>query len=153
MTNIQSDTDFKTALSRLPLPQQRRVGKRFVESVIELSGNPRVSKAIGIAEDADASTGELTESFNMAKSAAIESYTLCGREADWLQQAGHFVAAAAAACLAPPDQAEHSGNLAWTTAMNARMATVCAKIAQGEQDDHAEVEKQHRILDEFLQEG
>jgi hypothetical protein len=153
MTSIDSDTDFKAALGRLSLPQQRRVGKRFVESVISLSDNPRVSKAIAIAEDADATASELAAGFNAAKSAAIESYTLCGREADWVKQAGHFVAAAAAACLAPPEQAGQGNNLAWTAAMNARMAMTCAKIARGEADDHAEAENQYRILGEFLRDA
>jgi hypothetical protein len=153
MTSIDSDKDFKAALGRLSLPQQRRVGKRFVESVIALSDNPRISKAIGIAENTEATSGELAEGYNAAKSAAIESYTLCGREADWLQQACHFVAAAAAACLKPPEQAEQGNNLAWTTAMNARMAMTCAKIARGELDDHAEAEKQYRILGEFLRQA
>ena len=153
MTSIDSDTDFKAALARLPLPQQRRVGKRFVENVIALSGNPRVGKALAAAEDADANAGDLAEAFNAAKSSAIESYTLCGRDSDWLQQASHFVAAAAAACLVSPEQAEQGKSLAWTTAMNARMATTCAKIAAGQEDDHAEVKTQYRILGEFLKES
>ncbi len=37
---------------------------------------------------------------------------LSSREADWLKQAGHFVAAAAAGCLAPADQ--QCGELAWS---------------------------------------
>lgn len=153
MTSIQSDKEFKAALERLSLPQQRRVGKRFVEGVIALSDNPRIRKAIDIAENAGATSSELAEGYNVAKSAAIESYTLCGREADWLQQACHFVAAAAVACLKPPEQAEQGNDLAWTTAMNARMAMTCAKIARGELDDHAEAENQYRILEAFLGEA
>ncbi|MCO6413821.1 MAG: hypothetical protein J5I92_13865 [Thiogranum sp.] len=153
MTSIQSDKDFKTALERLSLPQQRQLGKRFVESVGELAGNPRIGKVIAIAANPEATSAELAEAFNAAKSAAIESYTLCGRDADWLQQASHFVAAAAAACLTPSEQAGQSNDLAWNTAMNARMAAMCANIARGAQDDHAEAENQYRMLDEFLGES
>jgi hypothetical protein len=153
MTRIQSDKDFRTELVRLSAGQQRRLGKRFVESVIDLCDNPRVGRAITVADNDIASAAELAESFNSAKSAAIESYTLCGREADWLKQASHFVAAAAAACLAPAEQSEKGAGLAWTTAMNARMAAMCANIARGRDDDNSEAEKQYRMLERFLQES
>jgi len=67
----------------------------------------------------------------LSRVAAIDSYTLCGRDADWLGQASHFVASAAAMCLTPEDQVAQCGDLAWSTAMNARMAKVCETIAHG----------------------
>lgn len=120
MTTIHSDAEFKATLSRLPLDQQRRVGKLF-----------KVKQAINIADKADLSAAEIAEGFKIARVAAIDSYTLCGRDADWLGQASHFVASAAAMCLTPEDQVAQCGDLAWSTAMNARMAKVCETIAHG----------------------
>jgi hypothetical protein len=150
MTAIHSDAEFKAALSRLPLDQQRRVGNLFVENVIHLSDNPKVKQAISIANKADLSAVDIAEGFKTAKAAAIDSYTLCGRDADWLGQAGHFVASAAAMCLTPEDQVAQCGDLAWSTAMNARMSKVCEAIARGQDADNQEAEKQYAILETFL---
>ena len=81
----------------------------------------------------------------------MESYTLCGHEGDWLKQAGHFVAAAAAACLAPDDRVAACPDLAWSTAMNARMARVCEGVAKGKGTDGSEQDKQYEILESYLQ--
>lgn len=150
MTSIQSDMDFKNALSGLALEQQRVIGKRFVERVIELADDPKIKKLLASADEADLSDAERSGSFSAAKSAAIERYTLCGREADWSRQASHFVAAATAACLTPRDQAEQCRNLAWTAAMNARMARVSANIAAGAAPDDSEAVGQYALLTDFL---
>ena len=150
MATIQSDTEFKSALSSLSLEQQRRVGALFVESVIDLSDNPKVRKAVNTASSTDLTVDEINDGFQAAKSAAIESYTLCGREADWLKQASHFVASAAAVCLTPQDQSSQCSDLAWSTAMNARMARNCESIAHGKESDHEEASRQYRILQTFL---
>ncbi len=150
MTSFQSDAEFKKALSELSLEQQRQIGKRFVERVVDLSDDPSMEKYLEHADAPGVSAAELMRNFNSAKSAAIETYTLCGREADWLRQASHFVAAATAACLTPPDQLEPCRNLAWTAAMNARMAQVSANIAMDREPDHSEAEWQHVMLKDFL---
>jgi len=75
MTTIHSDAEFKAGLSGLPVDQQRRVGKLFVENVIDLSDNPKVKQAISIADKFDLSAAETAEGFKMAKAAAIDSYT------------------------------------------------------------------------------
>jgi len=150
MATIHSDAAFKAALSRLPVEQQRRVGKLFVENVIDVSDNPKVKQAISIADKSDLSATEIAEGFKIAKAAAIDSYTLCGRDADWLGQASHFVASAAAVCLTPGDQVAQCRDLAWSTAMNARMAKVCETIAHEQSADNQEAEKQYAILETFL---
>jgi len=154
MPSIHSDTEFKSALSGLPLNQQRSVGKLFVGSVIDLSDSPKVKKAIDAIGDTDLSADDIAENFQTAKSVAIDSYTLCGREADWLKQASHFVASAAAVCLTPEDQVSQcGGTLAWSTAMNARMAKNCEAIAHGQESDSEEASRQHQILTTFLKTG
>lgn len=151
MTTIQSDAEFKTALSRLSTQQQRAVGRLFIQNVIALSDNPRVRKLVDADDLAELPDDDISERFKTAKAAAIESYTLCGHEGDWLKQASHFVAAAAAACLTPSEQAAQCGDLAWSTAMNARMARVCEAVALGRTMDDSESAKQYALLDSFLQ--
>ncbi len=154
MTTIHSDTEFKAALSQLTLAQQRQLGKRFIEHVIELSDNPSVNGAVTfITTNGQPTDEEIAAGYKAAKTAAIDSYTLCGHEGDWGRQAGHFVAAAAAACLTPEPHAGQGGRVAWSTAMNARMARVCAKIADGQGADDTEVKKQYEILEAFLNTG
>ena len=150
MERIHTDNDFKRLLSGLSVKQQRRVGKLFVERVMELSDNPKVRNSLSPCDRDDASITDISDSFATVKSAAIDSYTLCGREADWLKQAEHFVAAAAASCLSPEEQTEQCKTLAWTTAMNARMARVCANIAHGVEADNSEAASQYEILAAFL---
>ena len=153
MPPIQSDEEFKSALSQLSLGQQRHVGKQFVTNVIDLSDNRMIKKAIDVLNDADSSANDISEAFKTAKSVAIETYTLCGHEADWLKQASHFIASAAADCLTPEDQASQSSELAWSAAMKARMARNCEAIAHGTEFDNQEIKKQHQILKAFLDSG
>jgi hypothetical protein len=150
MTAITSDAEFRAALSRLSGAEQRRVGRRFVDSVGTLTDNPKVDKALDVVDRADATEEDFAEGFRIASAAARERYTLCGREADWLRQASHFCASAAAACLASPFQQADDDGFAWNAAMNARMARVCEKIAAGEEYDNSEVRRQYEILESYL---
>ena len=79
MTKIHSDVEFKAALSRLSSQQQRAVGRLFVENVLALSDNPKVGKALGKGDPTELTDEDIAEGFRTAKTAAIESYTLCGR--------------------------------------------------------------------------
>jgi len=150
MTAIHTDAEFRAALSRLSVEQQRRVAKRFLDSVSELSGNPKLEQVLAVLESPEASDQDIADAFRLASAAARDSYTLCGREADWRRQASHFFAAASAGCLTPTGKDNGGEDLAWTAAMNARMARVCEKIADGEGYDNSEVGKQYEILQTFL---
>jgi hypothetical protein len=143
---IQNDSEFRSALSGLSVAEQRRLAARFTESVAALCKDPRVSAAISAAGRADVSDGELAMVYQAAKSANVESYTQCGREADWLGQAGHFVAEAAMTCVTPAAQAR---NLAWEAAMRARMARTCEAIARGQGTENREAEQQYRMVEEL----
>ena len=113
--------------------------------------NPVVGKTL-MAGDIDAlSEDEINAAYKITKGAAIDSYTLCGHDGDWIKQASHFVAAAAAACFTPSDQAVMCNDIAWSAAMNARMARVCQGVAQGTGDDDSETTSQYQILNSFLQ--
>jgi len=145
--SISNDSEFKSALNKLTPAQQRMVAARFTENVLNLCEDPRVVAAVNAAKRPDISEAEITVVFQAAKTASVETYTQCGREADWRNQAGHFVAEAALTCVTPPERA---GNLAWNVAMNARMARTCETIANGQGTDNREAEQQYRILTEFL---
>lgn len=145
--SISNDSEFKAALNKLSVIQQRMVAARFTENVLNLCEDPRVVAAVNAAKRPDVSEAELTVVYQAAKTASVETYTQCGKEADWRNQAGHFVAEAALTCVMP---AERAGNLAWNAAMNARMARMCETIANGQGTENREAEQQFRILTEFL---
>jgi hypothetical protein len=144
---IRTEREFKATLNALPVTAQRQVAARFVERVAGLSRDPRVTAAINAARRADISDAELEAAFHAARAAAVESYAQCGHAADWLCQAGHFVAEAAASCVLP---AKRAGHLAWSAAMHARMARSFETIASGDGTQHDEAEQQYRILEETV---
>ena len=142
---ITQDTDFKQALDKLGLVQQRRVGAAFVRNVLAL--NPAVTKVVEAAANEDTTADELAVAFKQAKAAALDSHTRCGSDSDWQAQAGYFVARAATALVAPDKQAKVP---AWEAAVNARMARTCGHIDASDESMHEESEAQYRLLEQFL---
>ena len=140
---INNDSEFKISLSGLSGPKQRQVAARFAENVLALSKDARVKNAINAAKRTDISEDELAAVLQSAKKATVDSFTQCGQECDWNDQAGHFVAQAALACVKP---AERGGNPAWDAAMHARMARTSESIATGRGTGNAETAAQYRIL-------
>ncbi len=150
MPTISNDHDLRSLLDKLPTDQQRIAGARFVQSVMHLSRDERVNRAIDTALRGDASPDELTDAYRGAKAHATKTYTECGKDTDWLAQADHFVAAAAAAALSPVNLLPESTNRAWKAAMQARMANNC-ELVESEDVTHAdEVQRQYAIADELL---
>jgi len=145
--SISNDKEFKSALAGLSPAQQRQVAARFVQQVFPLSSDVRIKAALEAAGRAGISGAELAIVAQAANTARVESFTQCGREADWSAQVGHFVAKAAVACVKP---AEAGGNLAWDAAMQARMARTCQTVADGIGTENREAEVQYRILEAFL---
>ncbi len=145
--SISNDIEFKSAMSDLSRAGQRLVAARFAENVLALSGDARVKGVINSAKRTDLTDDELAAAFQSAKTASVESFTQCGHECDWNDQAGHFVAEAALASVKPT---EPGANPAWDAAMHARMARTCETIATGQGTDNAEATAQYRILAEFL---
>lgn len=144
---IGNDKDFKAALAGLSPAQQRQVAARFVQQVFPLSSDARIRVALEAAGRTGVSDAELAIVAQAANTSRVESFTRCGREADWSAQVGHFVAKAAVACVKP---AEAVGNLAWDAAMQARMARTCQTIADGVGTENREAEAQYRTLEAFL---
>lgn len=148
MLPIADEASFKQTLSTLTLQQQRVVGAMFVESVLKLFDDERIKRALKTAQNTNASEEELQIAYKSARSASIESFTRCGADGDWREQAKHFVANAAAACVIPKEQLRKN-NPAWEAAMNCRMARNCETIAN-EETSNEEDHHQYRVLSDFL---
>jgi len=148
MLRITDEKGFKQALNDLDIHKQRVMGAMFVERVLELFNDERVRRAVKVAQNIGVSEEELQAAYKSARSASIESFTRCGADGDWKEQAGHFVANAAAACVIPVEQIRKN-NPAWEAAMNCRMARSCEAIAN-EETSNEEDHHQYWVLSEFL---
>ena len=149
MIKITNDKEFRQALSGLDKVQQRVVAARFTENVLSLCDDKRIARIVKTAADADASEDELKIAHNTAKAAVFDCHTRCGSEGNWTEQAGYFVARAAAAAVSP----DHlmAGGPAWQAAVSSRMARTCERIDIAQDSGcSAEQEQQYRILSEFL---
>jgi hypothetical protein len=150
MANIQNDHVLREALDGLSGEQQRILGSRFAQSVLRLSKDERVRRAIDTGLREDGSPGEIEDAFRAAKAYATKTYTDCGKDTDWLAQADHFVAAAAAAALTPDALVAEKQNRAWKAAVQARMAVNCELIESDEVPDQSEAERQYAIANAYL---
>jgi hypothetical protein len=150
MTTISNDHDLRDALSRLGDVRQRILGATFTKSVIHLCRNQRVHRAVESALNPDASDSELLDALKAVKGYAAKTYTACGKDTDWLAQADHFVAAAAAAALTPAGQLPEKTNPAWKAAVQARMAKNCELMIEEEGEMETEAQRQYRIANESL---
>ena len=149
MSTISNDNQFREALNRLTLAQQRAVGARFVENVLSLSSDQRVAQVLAVAKDANASEDAVSLARRSIKAASLEAHTRCGSDGEWIDQAGYFVARAAEACLEPEGRSQGKGP-AWKAAMSARMARTCL-AADSDQDSHdSESQAQYNMLISYL---
>lgn len=150
MAAIDNDQDLRAALNAISADQQRRLGCGFAEHVATLGQDERVRRAIATGQREEATPAELEDAFRAAKTYAVKSYTDCGKDTDWLAQADHFVAAAAAAALTPDALATDKQNRAWKAAVQARMAVNCAMMVDERASEASEAEAQYAIAREFL---
>ena len=148
MATISNDHELKTHLDTLDNTRQRVVGGLFVQKVLELCDDPRVKRAVDVAVDGDATDAMIDDAFRSAKAVAVKTYTDCGKDTDWMSQAAHFVAAAAAAALAPEGQ-RGKDNPAWKAAMQSRMARNCEMIEHQDGGAHNEAEVQYELASGF----
>jgi hypothetical protein len=150
MASISNDHDLREALNGLSAIQQRVLGAKLTESVIHLCKDDRIRRALAVANNPDASDEELEDALKAAKSYASKTYTDCGTDTNWLSQADHFVAAAAAAALTPVERLAGKTNPAWKAAMQARMAKNCEMMESEEVAPDSESERQYRIVNDLL---
>jgi len=151
VATINNDQDLRDLLEKLPVDQQRIIGLRFAQSLIHLSQDERVKRAIETGLRADATGPELDDAYRAAKAWATKTYTDCGKDTDWLAQGDHFVAAAVAAALTPDSMLpEKKTNRAWKAAMHARMANNCELVEADGSAHLDEVKRQYEIADDFV---
>jgi hypothetical protein len=150
MAQIQNDRQLRDALNVLAGDRQRMLGASFAQSVIRLSKDERVHRAIETGLRSDCTPGETDDAFRAARAYATKTYTDCGKDTDWLAQADHFVAAAAAAALTPDNLLAERQNRAWKAAVQARMATNCELMETDEVEAETEAERQYAIANAFL---
>lgn len=150
MANIQNDHALREALNGLSGEQQRVLGSHFAQSVLRLAKDERVLRAVETGLREGSSAGELEDAYRAAKAYATKTYTDCGKDTDWLAQADHFVAAAAAAALTPDNLLAEKQNRAWKAAVQARMAVNCELIELDNVPDQSEAERQYAIANAYL---
>ncbi|MGB4335732.1 MAG: hypothetical protein WBJ41_12930 [Chromatiaceae bacterium] len=150
MTQIANDQQLRAALNALTPKEQRLMGARFAGSVMHLCLNNGVRRAGQLALDPDADPTSLDDAVKTAKSHTVKTYTDCGKDTNWLEQADHFVAAALVAALTPADQLAAQSNPAWKAAVQARMAKNCEIMVEEEGEAETESDRQYRIASQFL---
>jgi hypothetical protein len=148
MKEITNDTEFRHTLEGMDHARQRLLAARFIQNVLSLADDERLNWVAKTAADPDASATELTTALHNAKAVTLDSYTRCGAECDWRDQARYFVARAAVAAVSPEGQM--AGGPAWQAAMSSRMAQTCNAIDAAEDTAGQEQLTQYRILADFL---
>ena len=144
---IRNDRELQQLLSNLSEKQKRVLGVKFASAVLSLSDNSRLKAALSVALSDEASDQELNDAYRTSKSIAVETYTACGRDADWSAQAEHFVAEACTAALTPGAQMPSGADFVWKAAMQARMARNCAMIDEVVAPEVSEAQKQYQIAE------
>lgn len=150
VSSITNDKQLRQQLDALDISQQRLVALLLIKSVLSLSTDSQIQKVLEIADNSASSEEELLAAFQQIKSIATKTYTDCGSETDWKQQAEHFVAAAVMACLTPENQLTKGKSLVWKTAMQARMAKNCEMIEKDSAEVDNESAKQYQLVMQFL---
>lgn len=150
MGSIVNDQELRAALVGLDSETQRRLGCQFAERVVHLCQDERVHRAIASGLDTSATDSELEDAFRAAKAYAAHSYTDCGKDTDWMAQAAHFVAEAAAAALTPEALLAETQNRAWKAAVHARMALNCAMMEDDSASEQKEPAQQYALAQAAL---
>ncbi len=161
MTKITTNEAFREALSALTLAQQRAVGARFIENVLDLAHESCIKQAQSIIDKIDQiSPEDLAKSYHAAHSVYVHTYPHSDLSPlDHKQQAEHFVAEACVHCLSPTYYDAIKHHLAERVSTYCLMARTCASIDhQGnypkfkDTEDlvKKEIDAQYEILSKYL---
>ncbi len=148
---ISNDQELRSVIDALPIPEQRVLGARFVESIAYLCQESVIQRALEVARDTQSGPIALAELYKSVKSLAVQTYTNCGDETDWSEQAAHFVAVATRICLTPEHQLGARHNLAWKCAIQSRLAKNCEMMDSSSGEVDNEAQKQYVIVENYLQ--
>ena len=147
--DIASDTDLRNTFKQLDLAKNRIVGALLVKNVLPLTTENRVKSAIDKALEHSVTDDELSDMVKSLKRAMIDSSSRCGADADWDEQASHFVIRAASKVVTPKAQRDSVDPL-WQIVQSCRMARSCSLIGSNDDSDNPESESQYQIVTEFL---
>jgi len=160
MTNINSQQAFQHALQNLPVKQQRQVGAKFIENVLDLTSEPRFRHVLTLLNRPDLTAEELISAYHSIHALYVETHPRSDlSQLDYAKQAEHFIAEACLVCLSPVYEETKTHHLAQKTAMYCCMARTCAGIkhdeelpdlAQSQEMLTKEIQDQYRLLSEFL---
>ena len=151
MPGITNDQQLRTALDTLSIEGRRAIGLLFASNIRMSRIEPGLQKAIDLALESENGDHEREMAYKTAKSVATNTYTACGKDADWEVQAVHFVAAACSAALIPEDMLTPGANPAWKAAIQSRMANNCLMMEHESSELQSEAQRQYEICEEFLQ--
>jgi len=151
VTSITNDKQLRQQLDALDISQQRSIALLFVKNIMHLNTNEQIQKLLDTADHPDSNDQDLATTYKQIKSIATQTYTDCGSETDWQQQAEHFIATSLMACLTPEKLLSKGKSLVWKTAMQTRMAKNCEMIEQDSGDIDNEATKQYQLAEQFLQ--
>lgn len=146
MSQINNDHEMREQMAALDVSELRVVAALFVQSILDIGEDAKISAALDVASRASVTEEEQAAAYKLARAASVETATRCGADCNWQDQAAHFVARATSTLLAP-----NTKDMPWQVATNCRLARNCALLAQGDDSENPEVENQYNILDEFLQ--
>jgi len=163
MPEVKGYQSFQQALSTLTITQQRQIGARFIENVLDLSNEARLKSAQQVAAKADASAEELLDAYHAVHAVYTRTHPRSDlTEIDYTKQAMHFIAEACLVCLSPTYPEARTHRIAEKAAMYCRMARTCASIRHDvdtpqlgdtEKALQTEIQAQYRLLNEFLRPG
>jgi hypothetical protein len=160
MSEVIGYKSFQDALSALPVSQQRQVGARFIEHVLDLTDEPRLRDAQLMAAKSGVSAEELVDAFHSVHAIYSKTHPRSDlSELDYTKQAVHFIAEACLVCLSPTYQEATIQRIAEKAALYCRMARTCASImhdadqpelGESEKALQDEIKEQYRIVNDFL---
>jgi len=160
MPAIETNKEFFKVLSSLSLEDQRRVGVKFIDAVLDLANDEQIKNIISTAENSDIFEDGLSDAYRLAHSIYIKSQPhLDMTEMNYDRQAGTFVAEAAMVCVSPTFREATVRHLAQKVASYCRMARTCSSLSHDDENpDFSNAEKvmaettqeQFSILSDFL---
>ena len=163
MDKITNNETFKKTLSVLPLNQQRQIGARFVENVLDLTDERCTQNVKNLAKKSDITPEELEMAYHVVHSVYVATHPRSDlTELDYCKHAAHLVAEACMNCVSPTYGERKIHHLAENVASYCRMARICSSLHQGKENPNfsdaeeamnKEMEAQFKILNSFLEEN
>jgi hypothetical protein len=127
MAKITNESQFKSVLGDQSLQRQRQLAAIFIEQVLDLVDDPRITEAVALVKAGEADAEQLHRAHQAVHACYVETHPRSDlMELDFKRQAAHFVTEACLVCLSPVFHCEQKVALAHKAAMYCRMARTCA---------------------------